>query len=147
MSLELLKLSMDIVEDGLTTTSNKNVKQKGQKHHAGSEVQGYSKLALKKKKSIVNNSNVNTKPLKQNVQEIRKELELNNNKTDENIKRLLALSKNQVDKDVANKIMKNVHKRHVEEVPKEEEPQDSIFTEEEFSDFARIYEHLRYKQL
>ncbi|XP_073822017.1 uncharacterized protein [Musca autumnalis] len=125
MSLKLLKQSVDIVESELQEPkSKKNKKVSVKKHDASSRVK------------VEENQ---FKQYKKNIQDVRSELKTKDKKSEENIKRLLALSMNTINIKDAEKIVQRAHKgRYVKKIiPKVE--QESIFTEEDFRKFEEEY--------
>ncbi|XP_075151555.1 uncharacterized protein LOC142225637 isoform X2 [Haematobia irritans] len=93
----------------------------------------------KRKKSSMNRDTQMKKQQRQNLQQVKSELISKDKKSEENIKRLLALSMNTINVKDAEKIVQRAHKgRYVNKViPKVE--QESIFTEEDFRKFEEEY--------
>uniref|UniRef100_A0A1B0FG88 Uncharacterized protein n=1 Tax=Glossina morsitans morsitans TaxID=37546 RepID=A0A1B0FG88_GLOMM len=135
MSAKLLKQAIEIVEEDLQPIPNKKAKQSKEATDKRTRFKVQSK-----KQAILQKQTVSGKHgEKKNIFTIREELETNNKKTEENIKRLLALSMNSVKVKDAEKIVRRAHKgRYVEKtLPKIE--QESIFTEEDFRAFEEEY--------
>ncbi|KAI8119395.1 hypothetical protein FF38_09928 [Lucilia cuprina] len=128
MSLKLLKQSVDIIEEDLKHTKTKKGKQTSNTNN--------------KKQKTLNNAISEehfSKKHKKNIQDVKQELKSSNKKTEENMKRLLALSMNTVKIKDAEKIVQRAHKgRYIEKIIPEVE-QESIFTEEDFRKFEEEY--------
>ncbi|XP_005178054.1 active regulator of SIRT1 [Musca domestica] len=121
MSLKLLKQSVDIVQEELQGSK--------QNKTSGKRSGSYNIKAEDKK----------FKPYKKNIQEVKSDLKTKDKKSEENIKRLLALSMNTINIKDAEKIVQRAHKgRYVKKIiPKVK--QESIFTEEDFRKFEEEY--------
>ncbi|XP_017464758.1 PREDICTED: active regulator of SIRT1-like isoform X2 [Rhagoletis zephyria] len=76
---------------------------------------------------------------KKNIEDLRKEFLPDQNKTNLNLKRLLALSQNSIDANVAKKIIQRSKKGTAVKMPKKKKVQESIFTEEDFLAFEKEY--------
>ncbi|XP_065357387.1 active regulator of SIRT1-like [Calliphora vicina] len=128
MSLKLLKQSVDIIEEDLKQTKTKKGKQTSNANNKNYKTQNKT-IAVEHF----------SKKHKKSIQDVKHELKSSNKKTEENIKRLLALSMNTVKAKDAEKIVQRAHKgRYVEKIiPKVK--QESIFTEEDFRKFEEEY--------
>lgn len=77
---------------------------------------------------------------KTTVYETQKCIAAQRNPTDENVKRLLLLSKNRLNSETANKLLhRAVRKRYSQQQEKPKEPEQTAFTEEDFKKFEQEY--------
>ncbi|XP_013109630.1 active regulator of SIRT1-like [Stomoxys calcitrans] len=124
MSLKLLKQSVDIVEEEINSINES--KKRSCSRNTNSSLKFVSEHQTRKQH-------------KKKLQGVRSQLISNDAKSEENIKRLLALSMNHINIKDAEKIVQRAHKgRYVDKIiPKVE--QESIFTEEDFRKFEEEY--------
>uniref|UniRef100_A0A0A1X6E4 Active regulator of SIRT1 n=1 Tax=Zeugodacus cucurbitae TaxID=28588 RepID=A0A0A1X6E4_ZEUCU len=132
MSLKLLKQSLDILDE--TPTRNEKAT------HKNFAKNGHPIKSNRKETS--NQKSNSLKPItkaKKNIEDVRKELLPDKNKTNTNLKRLLALSQNTITPNDANKIIKRNNKGKPMKKPKKPKVLKSIFTEEDFLAFEKEY--------
>ncbi|XP_076656352.1 active regulator of SIRT1 isoform X2 [Halictus rubicundus] len=74
------------------------------------------------------------------VYETKKKLASEKDPTDENVQRLLMLSTNRIDSNVADKLLERaIKKRYIPKKEKPKEPEATVFTEEDFKKFEQEY--------
>ncbi|XP_011197205.2 active regulator of SIRT1 [Bactrocera dorsalis] len=135
MSLKLLKQSLDILDE--TSSNNEKATQKTAK-----TVPRNAHLSKSKRKQTNNEQHQTLMSItkeKKNIEDVRKELQPDQNKTNTNLKRLLALSQNTITPNDANKIIKRNNKGKTIKTAKKPKVLKSIFTEEDFLAFEREY--------
>ncbi|XP_054743506.1 active regulator of SIRT1-like [Anastrepha obliqua] len=134
MSLKLLKRSLDILEEDATTDKKSAVKPKSLAKDGRINKPGGKMPTEHKNLSLKFNNKE-----KRNIEHIRKEILPDQNKTNLNLKRLLALSQNTIATNDAKKILKRNNKSATIKAPKKRKAVKSIFTEEDFLAFEREY--------
>ncbi|XP_014089365.1 active regulator of SIRT1 [Bactrocera oleae] len=135
MSLKLLKQSLDILDE--TPSNNEKCKQKTAKTVAKN-----AHLSKSNRKHTNNQQHHTLEYItkeKKNIEDVRKELLPDKNKTNINLKRLLALSQNTITPNDANKIIKRNNKGKTIKTAKKPKVLKSIFTEEDFLAFEKEY--------
>ncbi|KAK2587691.1 hypothetical protein KPH14_003808 [Odynerus spinipes] len=77
---------------------------------------------------------------KTTVYEVKKQIESKQDNTEENVKNLLLLSSNRIDRKTVNKVLKRAaKKRHVAKEKKKVKQETTAFTEEDFKKFEQEY--------
>ncbi|XP_049859539.1 uncharacterized protein LOC126354162 isoform X1 [Schistocerca gregaria] len=130
MSSALLRKSLRLFEDDLTEKGKKKRKT-DQRNNEHTEQKGITRWKTNKKKNPKQKGVVN-------LEEIRKELQLKKNFTEENLKRLQILRYGQIDQAIANKILERASK--CTKGDKNLKTEDTtVFTEEDFKNFEEEY--------
>ncbi|XP_058792502.1 active regulator of SIRT1-like [Phymastichus coffea] len=137
MSKSLVRKSLELLDS--ETDSSKDKKRKRNKSSGALDLIPVNQRILAKTKKRGCHS-VLKRTSKLTVDEVKKQLALKADPTDENVQRLLSLSKHALDSETTEKIlMRAVEKHYVIKKEKPVEEEKTVFNEEDFQKFEAEY--------